>query len=792
MTGAMTGAMTSWVRSALRHQRRAVIGLAVLTMVASAVPLVAGAGARRTASSVERMREELAPYDLNVQFEEEPRPEDTLARIIRLPGVETAAEGASILARPLGSGLGEFESFGQGGFDPSLGRSFERPRVDAGRLPETADEVLLSPRVASEMGLGVGDDLVLETFTPAAIDRIFAGEPASYDGPKVSLRIVGVGRQPEELTGGADYPAPLFVVAPPFFEAWAGAVHWFDGVFLVRLVHGLDGLDDFSAALRAEFPDRPDLAIHASEESARIADAVSAQTVALVILALVALVTGALAVAQASVRVSRGFGRDHEVLAALGLDRRWRALARTAVVGLPVAAGVAGATLLAIAASGLLPTGPARRVEPDPGIQVDAAILGGGAVVLIAAALVATVMLGRPRGIVRRSRRPVPVVEALARTAPSVATAVGVRSALRPDRGPTAIPSRSAMVAIGAGAAGLVASLVFASSLDRLVREPARYGWNWDYLVALGDELSDADALSQARSVLDDPRISGALYARIASREIAGESTVVMGVQPLAGDLHTTIVEGRHVLADDEIVLGQTTLELIGARVGGSVEIGARDGTEQLRVVGKGLFPSEENEDPAAGAAVTLAAMERLEGSGGFPNLYVTAEAGVDHQALTSDLEESFGFVVGAVRPPIVTNLELIDQSPYLVAGYLGLLGAAVSAHAVLMTIRQRRGELATLKTLCFVRRQVAATVISQTMTIAIVGVVVGMPLGLAAGRLAWRSVAGGLGFAGDPRNPLGPLMAVAPGAVTVAVLIAVLPAWWIARTRPAAILRAE
>ena len=144
------------------------------------------------------------------------------------------------------------------------------------------------------------------------------------------------------------------------------------------------------------------------------------------------------------------------------------------------------------------------------------------------------------------------------------------------------------------------------------------------------------------------------------------------------------------------------------------------------------------------------------------------------------------------MAPPVISNLDLIDQAPYLLAAYLALLAVAVSAHAVLMTIRQRRGELAILKTLGFARRQVAATVMAQSLTIGVIGTLVGLPLGLALGRLAWRLVAGDLGFAVDPRSPLGPLAAVPPGALLLVVLIAAGPAWRIARARPAVALRTE
>lgn len=787
----MTGAIGMWVRAVLRGRRRAALGLVALTFLASLVPLATAAGALRTASVMERMRAELEPVDLNVQFDKGPAPNDFLERVRALPGVEAAAEGASMLARPVGTDLDEFEAFGQGALDPSLGRSFDRPRLDSGRLPEQADEVFISRRLARQLHLDLGDELRLETFTPAAIERIFDGEPATYDGPPLSLTVVGIGRKMEELTGGGDYPVPLFLVAPTFLAKWEGQVHWFDGIFLVQLTDGLAGVDAFTERLRAAFPDRADATVDPSEEAARVGDAVSTQATALGLLATVALVTGGLAIAQAAVRVARSVARDVPILAAAGFTARDVQIATVTAIGVPVVVGVLFAAGVAGGASTLFPTGPARRIEPDPGITVDLLATGGVALLLVILTLVVTARLGRPRPT-SAGTRPSRLGSGLAGVVPSVAAATGVRAALRPDRGPTAVPSRSAMVALGAGVAGLVASLVFGASLARLVGEPTRFGWNWDYDVALGDSLSDDEAIEQVRSTLGDERITGALYVRTATRELAGRQVVMMGAQPLSGDVHTTIVSGREVEADDEIVVGRTTLDLLDLSVGDSIPLEDPSGPRALRVVGQGLFPSNENEDPADGAVVPLETFNRLPGTDGFPSLYITVAPGVDEAALLEDLEREFGFATGPVAPPVIANLDLVEQAPYLLAAYLAVLAVAVSAHAVLMTIRQRRGELAVLKTLGFARRQVASTVMAQSLTIGVIGTLAGVPAGLAIGRLAWRLVAGGLGFAVDPKNPLGPLAAVGPGALLLVVLIAAGPAWWIARTRPALALRTE
>ena len=348
------------------------------------------------------------------------------------------------------------------------------------------------------------------------------------------------------------------------------------------------------------------------------------------------------------------------------------------------------------------------------------------------------------------------------------------------------------MVAIGAGMAGLAGSLVFASSLSRLVEQPPRYGWNWDYELALGDSLTDDEALEQVSSLRDDPRIESAFYARLATRDLAGRPTVVFGVEPIVGDLNLTIVDGQPVRTDDEIVLGGRTLDALDARVGGTLRVELDGRSRELRVVGQALFPTNEGDDPAAGAAVTLPTLAGLRGSGGFPDLFLTVAPGVDEAALRADLGEQFGSTTGTVAPPVVSNLERVDEAPYLLAGYLALLGIAAGGHALVLVVRERRGELATLRGLGFERRQTATTVVAHSLTVTAVGLAVGLPIGLAAGGLAWRVVADNLGFATDPRNPLVAIAVAVPSALVLAVLLGLGPALWAARQRPATVLRVE
>jgi ABC-type lipoprotein release transport system permease subunit len=91
-----------------------------------------------------------------------------------------------------------------------------------------------------------------------------------------------------------------------------------------------------------------------------------------------------------------------------------------------------------------------------------------------------------------------------------------------------------------------------------------------------------------------------------------------------------------------------------------------------------------------------------------------------------------------------------------------------------------------------FVRRQVASAVAWQATTVALVGLVVGVPLGVAAGRWTWGLVASQLGVRDQPVVPVLVVAVVVAGSLVAANAVASVPGLVAARTRPAEILRAE
>jgi ABC-type antimicrobial peptide transport system permease subunit len=79
-----------------------------------------------------------------------------------------------------------------------------------------------------------------------------------------------------------------------------------------------------------------------------------------------------------------------------------------------------------------------------------------------------------------------------------------------------------------------------------------------------------------------------------------------------------------------------------------------------------------------------------------------------------------------------------------------------------------------------------------QTTTVALAGIVIGVPVGIVAGRLIWQAFAGNLGVVAVPVVSVRTFAVAALGTLILANVLAAGPALAAARARPASLLRTE
>jgi hypothetical protein len=251
------------------------------------------------------------------------------------------------------------------------------------------------------------------------------------------------------------------------------------------------------------------------------------------------------------------------------------------------------------------------------------------------------------------------------------------------------------------------------------------------------------------------------------------------------------MLEGDLVRHDDEVVLGVDTAERLGVEPGDQVQL--QSGTAypvgppppplKLRVVGTATLAaiSQQGTDEArlgVGVLVTSPTFERLLGSdANLPEWTVaTLAAGATLDDVVADnpdgVEDALGVSTrwfGDARPAEL--LQLDEASPVL-AGAVAvalLLLITVLAQGAWARTRASSSELSVLQALGCSRAQLARTAAWQAVPAGLGALVVGLPLGVAIGRLAFSAFARSIAVVDDPSSP--PWLVLALG---VAVLLAV------------------
>ena len=185
--------------------------------------------------------------------------------------------------------------------------------------------------------------------------------------------------------------------------------------------------------------------------------------------------------------------------------------------------------------------------------------------------------------------------------------------------------------------------------------------------------------------------------------------------------------------------------------------------------------------------------------AGAFPDdsrAAVTVAAGRDPAVVGRDLGHRYPSQVSLYsypsRPGEVENLDGLSHFPWILAGFTALLGLAALENLLVTTLRRRRRELATLRTLGLTPGQTSRCIAWQSFSLTAVAVAVGAPLGLLAGARVWAVATRDIGVATDANHPAITIGAFALVALVLAVAISVPVGWRAARIRTAAALRSE
>jgi hypothetical protein len=704
----------------------------------------------------------------------------------------------------------------------------ERPKLLSGRLPDPtrADEIYVNRTLARRQGLRAGDRITLVTDvtllaqepTPAQCARLTAGEI----GEPVTFTVTGIGVGTDEIVVDEGFDSGQMVFTPAFYREYPHPPDELDFGYWSGLVTLRPGTDpqQFRDAVQALVP--PDDVIEFKTQratAAAVQRAVRPQAVALLVFAAIVAIAGLLLTVQAIIRRLFVDAGDDPARRSIGLTRADLFVASLLWAVVAAVAAALVAVVVAIALSPRFPVGPARLAEPSPGVTVDGVVVVAGLLAIVAlvplfAAWPAwRLASGRAQD---RSARQSRVAAALGMAGAPPAMAAGVRHALERGRGRATVPVGTTLVTAAASLVAVIAAIVFSASIRHFGETPRLFGWNWDRMVSLendeegtrGDHAQLQRAMREALDASDD--VTGWAFASYSRLSLDGRTVLAIGIGPDSGGITPTIATGRAPIAADEIVLGRRTLDQLGKGVGDTVVARYRGEQRELVIVGQavlpglGTYPGADKTAIGDGAVVRAGTLDQLapdfeqfgqllvtfpDVPGAQQRLVATLEGAVQ-QFYEAPAEPVFE-VQAAQRPTDVSSYQRVEGTPLVLAMVLAFLAATAVLHALVTAVRGRRRELAVLRTVGFTRSQVVATVCSQSATIAVIALVVGLPIGVVIGRFAWSALADSIGAVAEPVFPPVALLVV-PLLVVFSAATGVVPGRWASRAHPADVLRAE
>ena len=841
------------LRATLRHRLGGYLALAVLVGLIGGVALASVTAARRTQSSYPDYLASTNPSslilqpntDLNVSTAAQAYAiyKEMLSRLRHLPhvtGLATAdAVNATMLTRSGGYGPVLFTQVQLVTSSNGMFTHQDRLTVTEGHRAVRPDQVVATSRAAAVLHLHVGSKLRLGVW--AQVGPGVKGLPPIYR--KLDLTVTGIGVVSTQIVqDDIDASRTGFLIGTPaldreFMPCCTGTSYIGlqvaggsrndaaidqDYVNLATSIFG-SGSSQLLQLLQV---------YNTSAIEAEAQRAIYPEAIALGVFGLIAGLAALIIGAQSVSRQLRAATDDSSVMRALGATPA--ATTADGVLGV-LAAVVAGALLAVAVAIALSPFslfGPVRQAEPGRGIYLDATVLGLGALAIILVLGGVAEVIGyrqaphRAAARAQTTDRGSALVRAGLGAGLGATGVAGLRFALEPGRGRTAVPVRSVLAGAVLAVTVVAATLTFGASLSYLIARPALYGWDFSYALYSTDGWGPFPP--QVTPLLKhDKLIAASTGVYFLTVQIDGQ-TVPAILSPVHPAIGPQILSGSGLNGPGDIVLGPATLAALHEKVGDKITLRLgpviRDktlrisGTAALPALGDtlGIHPSLSTGAILPVSAVSKASLDEAGPDSGPNAILVRLRPGVSQAAGLRSLQQITGYynkvahspqtvahagptalelvanVLPVQRPAEIVNYKSMGTMPVILAAGVAAGTVAALGLALVTSVRRRRRDLALLKTLGFTRRQLATTVAWQSTVVAIVGLVAGIPLGIAVGRWLWIVFAHELSTVPDPVVPAGSVALAAVAALVLANLVAALPGRSAARTPAALLLRAE
>ena len=501
----------------------------------------------------------------------------------------------------------------------------------------------------------------------------------------------------------------------------------------------------------------------------------------------------------------------------LGISRGGRTLGLAVAPGGAGALGMAGAVAVAWLASSVGPVASARAIAAHTGrglsvavaIPLACAVLLFGLGVLLGAHRVAS----RPQG---RSGRRIVLRRSFWEVRGSPSFALGLRAATR---------GRSAGVLLAeaiTAVTAVTATLVFSTSLLRLVDTPDRFGWPYDVAAVVNAGYGQAD-LAAIATTLDRPEVDAWGIAALAGGLVVnGETLPFVAGRAGFDDLMTgATISGRAPRGDHEIALGSLTARTLGLHVGDEATVRTPHGEQTATISGLVVLPAIgplESDRMSLGTGVFLpqaffeavlgnaeqttglAPAALADGLGSF--VAIDLADGVDAGAFLAEIRDDLPTwgpdgvepltYAKPIRPAAIIDVAAMRQVPMSLVGVFVLTMAVSIVAGIATGTRARRRELAVVRASGGTPRQLRASVRWHGLVVVSIGLAVGFPAGIVLGRLGFDAFARDFGAAPQPSVPLLLLCGTVIVVLATGLLAGAVPALQVARRQDIALLQAD
>ncbi|WP_166028779.1 ABC transporter permease [Streptomyces chilikensis] len=307
---------------------------------------------------------------------------------------------------------------------------------------------------------------------------------------------------------------------------------------------------------------------------------------------------------------------------------------------------------------------------------------------------------------------------------------------------------------------------------------------------------------AEVAAVIDARPGTTAHYSRTTVRAAVAGTAGITEVVAFTGDASWggyTMVEGRWIARPGEAVVPAGFLGATGTRIGDTVTLDGLGEAVRVRIVGEVLDTRNDGMEVLTDAA-TLPAAPSSAAVPADTTHHIAVGPGTDAAAYAAALNEQLEPLGVTARAggddresSMVLTLNALSATLTLMLVAVAALGVL---NGVVLDTRERVREIGIHKALGMTPRQTVAMVLASICVTGLAGGALGVPLGVTLHGLVVPAMGRGAGL-NLPESVtdvyLAPhLLALGVGGLVIAVLGALLPAGWAARTRTAVALRTE